>query len=257
VGFAAGGGGGFGPAHAGIFKAFQEQGVNFDILGGASAGAAVLAGFALLLSPADIDRALEDIFVTSRGFKYRTFPRYSLLDHVAFDKALQRQFRDAHIEDLWVPFFAVAADVDRAGEGLYLMRRGPLWKAVRASCSIPAVLPPMFPDDSRMLVDGGIVDNIPLAPMKSLKSGPNLVVHFGMPPVRRHTVKYERHPRPLAIAGQDAQPPRAGQTARCAWADFRSAAVFMSAPESRSASHRAFRPCAGSAAVPGFKLPRF
>jgi NTE family protein len=202
VGFVAGGGGGFGPAHAGIFKAFQERGVSFDILGGASAGAAVLAGFALLLTPAEIDLGLEDIFVTSRGFKHRTFPRYSLLDHVAFDKALQRHFRGVQIEDAWLPYFAVAADVDRAGQGLYLMRRGPLWKAVRASCSIPAVLPPMFTDDGRMLVDGGIVDNIPLAPMKTLKSGPNLVVHFGMPPARPHKVKYESIPGRWQLLGR-------------------------------------------------------
>jgi predicted acylesterase/phospholipase RssA len=51
-------------------------------------------------------------------------------------------------------------------------------EGVRASGSIPAVLPPMFTEDGRMLVDGGIVDNIPLAPMKTLRSGPNLVVHF-------------------------------------------------------------------------------
>src|SRR5262249_16113135 len=194
VGFVAGGGGGFGPAHAGIFKAFQERGVQFDILGGASVGAAVMAGFAVLLTPAEIDVGIEDIFVTSRGFKRRTFPRYSLLDHVAFDKALQRQYRDAQIEDAWLPYFAVATDVDRAGQALYLMRRGPLWKAVRASCSIPAVLPPMFTDEGRMLVDGGIVDNIPLAPMKTLKSGPNLIVHFGMPPTRPYTIKYESIP---------------------------------------------------------------
>lgn len=194
VGFVAGGGGGFGPAHAGIFKAFQELGVKFDILGGASAGAAVLGGFALLLTPAEIDLGLEDIFVTSRGFKRRTFPRYSLLDHVGFDRALQRQFRGAQIEDVWLPYFAVATEVDRAGQGLYLMRRGPLWKAVRASCSIPALLPPMFTDDGRMLVDGGVVDNIPLAPMKTLKSGPNLVVHFGTPPTQPYTIKYESIP---------------------------------------------------------------
>jgi NTE family protein len=176
VGFVAGGGGGFGPAHVGIFKAFEERGAKFDILGGASVGAAVLAGFALLLTPAKLDLALEDIFVSSRGFKRWTFPRYSLLDHVEFDKALQRQCRDAQIEDVWRPYFAVATDVDRAGHGPYIIRRGPLWKAVRASGSIPAVLPPMFTDDGRMLVDGAVVDNIPLAPMKALKSGPNLVV---------------------------------------------------------------------------------
>jgi len=192
--FRPGGGGGFGPAHVGIFQAFQERGAKFDILGGASVGAAVLAGFALLLTPAELDLALKDIFVSSRGFKRRTFPRYALLDHVEFDKALQRQCRGAQIEDVWLPYFAVATDVDRAGQSLYVMRRGELWKAVRASGSIPAVLPPMFTDDGRMLVDGGVVDNIPLAPMKAIKSGPNLVVHFGVNPVEPYNVKYESIP---------------------------------------------------------------
>jgi NTE family protein len=194
VGFVAGGGGGFGPAHVGIFKAFQERGAKFDMLGGASVGAAVLAGFALFLTPAELDLALKDVFVSSRGFKRWTWPRYSLLDHVEFDKALQRQCRGAQIEDLWRPYFAVATDVDHAGHGLYVMRRGPLWKAVRASGSIPGVLPPMFADDGRMLVDGGVVDNIPLAPMKTLKSGPNLVVHFETPPTQPRTVSYESIP---------------------------------------------------------------
>jgi NTE family protein len=194
VGFVAGGGGGFGPAHVGIFKAFQERGARFDILGGASVGAAILAGFALFLTPAELDLALKDIFVSSRGFKRWTYPRYSLLDHVEFDKALQRQCRGAQIEDIWCSYFAVATDVDRAGHGLCIIRRGPLWKAVRASGSIPALLPPMLTDDGRMLVDGAVVDNIPLAPMKALKSGPNLVVHFAEPPVQPCTAKYESIP---------------------------------------------------------------
>jgi NTE family protein len=194
VGYVAGGGGGFGPAHVGIFKAFQERGAKFDMLGGASVGAAVLAGFALFLSPAQLDLALKDIFVSSRGFKRWTWPRYSLLDHVEFDKALQRQCRGAQIEDMWRPYFAVATNVDHAGHGLYVMRRGPLWKAVRASGSIPAVLPPVFTDDGQMLVDGAVVDNIPLAPMKALKSGPNLIVHFEAPPAPPYTVKYESIP---------------------------------------------------------------
>jgi NTE family protein len=194
VGFVAGGGGGFGPAHVGIFKAFQERGAQFDMLGGSSVGAAVLAGFALSLSPAQLDLALKDIFVSSRGFKRWTWPRYSLLDHVDFDKALQRQCHGAQIEDMWRPYFAVATDVDHAGHSLCVIRRGPLWKAVRASGSIPAVLPPVFTDDGRMLVDGGVVDNIPLAPMKAIKSGPNLVVHFEAPPVQPYTVKYESIP---------------------------------------------------------------
>ncbi len=120
------------------------------------------------------------MFVTSRGFKRFTFPRYALLDHLPFDEALRRQYRDICVEDAWRPFFAVATVLDGSGQGPYLIRRGPMWKAVRASGSLPAVLPPVFTDDGRMLVDGGVVDNIPLRSMKALKTGPNLVVHFGV-----------------------------------------------------------------------------
>ena len=180
VGYVAAGGGGFGPAHIGVFKAFAERGVNFDILGGASAGAAVLGGFSMLLSPEEIDIGTHDVFVTSRGFKRYTFPRYALLDHLPFDEALRRQYRGVNIEDAWRPYFAVATVLDGSGQGPYLIRRGPLWKAVRASGSLPAVLPPVLTDDGRLLVDGGLVDNIPLGSMKTLKGGPNLVVHFGL-----------------------------------------------------------------------------
>src|SRR5262245_19713519 len=180
LGFVAAGGGGFGPAHIGIYKAFLEHGVHFDILGGASVGAAVLAGFALLKSPEEVDLAAHDIFVTSKGFKHFTLPRYALLDHIVFDEALRRAFMGIAIEDAWRPYFAVTTLLDGSWQGPYLIRSGPLWKAVRASGSLPAILPPVISDDGRLLVDGGVVDNIPLGPMSALKTGPNLVVHFGL-----------------------------------------------------------------------------
>jgi NTE family protein len=179
LGFVAGGGGGFGSAHIGIYKAFLEHGVNFDILGGTSVGAAMLAGFAVLMSPEEVDRAAHDIFVVSKGFKHFTLPRYALLDHLVFDEALRRALMGASIEDAWQPYFAVATVLDGSWQGPYLIRGGPLWKAVRASGSLPGILPPVISDDGRLLVDGGLVDNIPLRPMKALKSGPNLVAHFG------------------------------------------------------------------------------
>lgn len=180
VGFVAAGGGGFGPAHIGIYKAFLERGVTFDILGGASVGAALMGGFALLKSPEEADLALHDIFVISKGFKHFTLPRYALLDHVVFDEALRRQYMGICVEDAWRPYFAVATLLDGSWQGPYLIRRGPLWKAVRASASLPAVLPPMISDDGRLLVDGGVIDNIPLRSMNTLKTGPNLVAHFGL-----------------------------------------------------------------------------
>jgi NTE family protein len=179
TGYVAAGGGGFGPAHVGVFKAFAERGVTFDILGGTSVGAALLGGFSLLMSPDEVDRRVHDVFVVSRAFKRLTYPRYALLDHVPFDAALRRQFGEVAIEDAWCPYFAVATLLDGSGDALHLMRNGPLWKAVRASGSLPGVLPPVLTGDGRMLVDGAVIDNIPLGPMKALKAGPNLVVHFG------------------------------------------------------------------------------
>jgi NTE family protein len=179
TGYVAAAGGGFGPAHIGVYKAFTEQGATFDMLGGSSVGAAMLGAFAIGLSPEEVDLGTHDVFVTSRAFKRLTLPRYALLDHVAFDAALERQFGGVNIEDAWRPYFAVATVLDGSGSEPYLIRRGPLWKAVRASGSLPAVLPPMCTEDGRILVDGAVADSIPLRSMQALKSGPNLVVHFG------------------------------------------------------------------------------
>ena len=193
VGFVAGGGGGFGPAHTGIGKAFQEQGVRFDIFIGTSVGAAILAGFAMRHSPEQIDQATHDIFIAGRSFKRPTLPKYALLDHKAFDSALARNIGpDLDVEDCWHPFFAVATNL--SCQRLELIRTGRVWKAVRSSSSIPGLLPPVFTEDGTMLVDGGIMDNAPLAPLKDIKAGPNLVVHFGCAEEQRFACRYEDIP---------------------------------------------------------------
>lgn len=192
VGFVAGGGGGFGPAHVGIFKAFLERGVTFDIVGGTSIGASLMAGFALMRTPERIDDDLKTILITSRGLKRWTFPRYSFLDHVRLDTALRQVTYGVEIEDAWLPFFAIATDL--SARAPFLFRSGPLWRALRASGSLPGALPPMFTADGRMLVDGAFVDNIPLKPMHSLKAGPNVVVHFGMPKFESFQIDYDTIP---------------------------------------------------------------
>ena len=191
-GFVAAGGGALGSAHIGLFKAFSERGVDFDIFGGTSIGAAILAGFAMLLAPEALDAAVHDVFVSNRGFRKPTWPRYALLDHLAFDAALQHHYRGIDIEDLWKPFFALATDLSQNEP--VVLRQGPLWQAVRASTALPGVLPPMFPGDGRMLVDGGVSENIPLRAMQKLKSGPNLVVHFGLAANERFDIDYARIP---------------------------------------------------------------
>ncbi len=193
IGFVAAGGGSFGSAHVGIYKAFRERGVMFDIFVGTSVGSAMAAGFAKNLEADALERGTHEIFVKSRSFRRPTWPRYALLDHKAFDRALRRQYgRACRIEDCWRPFAAVATNLST--HNLELIRTGPLWQAVRASSAIPGILPPFYTREGAMLVDGCLIDNVPLASMHQLKSGPNLVVHFGEPAAEMFKVDYARLP---------------------------------------------------------------
>lgn len=201
IGLIAGGGGGFGPAHVGVFRAFSELGVQFDIFGGTSVGAAMLAGFCRLKDAERLDLGTHRIFVKSRSFKRPTWPRYALLDHKAFDAALKFEYGDnTLIEDCWRPFFAAATNLST--QRLELIRRGEVWRAVRASSAIPGLLPPVYTADGMMLVDGGLMDNAPVIPMRDLKIGPNVVVHFGKRGTQRFQVDYDALPgRGKLIAG--------------------------------------------------------
>jgi NTE family protein len=193
VGFVAAGGGSFGTAHVGIYKAFRERGVMFDIFVGTSVGSAMAAGFAKNLEAEHLERGTHEIFVKSRSFRRPTWPRYSLLDHKAFDRALAHQYGPGcRIEDCWRPFAAVATNLST--HNLELIRTGPLWQAVRASSAIPGLLPPFYTPEGAMLVDGCLIDNVPLTSMHQLKSGPNLVVHFGDPAAEMFDVDYAALP---------------------------------------------------------------
>jgi NTE family protein len=71
---------------------------------------------------------------------------------------------------------------------------------VRASSAIPGLLPPFYTAEGAMLVDGCLIDNVPLAQMHQLKSGPNLVVHFGDPADEMFDVDYAALPGRLELA---------------------------------------------------------
>jgi NTE family protein len=188
LGLIACGGGAYCAAHIGLYKALLQSGVEFDIMGGASGGGAMTAAFAMGTPPDEVDRATHEIFVTNRAMRRYTWPRYSLLDHTHFDQELARHYAGVDIEDLWVPYFAVSADL--SSYDLHRHRRGDLWAAVRATGSVPVLLPPYYTEDGHMLVDGAIMDNVPVRVMHELKSGPNVVVSFAVPKLERFAVDY-------------------------------------------------------------------
>lgn len=197
-GYVAAGGGARGTAHLGVYKAFVEAGTRFDCLGGTSSGAAMMAGFAKGLEAEQIDRGTHNIFIKSRALRRPTLPRFALLDHKAFDRALREEYGDVLIEDLWIPFFAISTNL--SSHQPHVHRRGKLWQAIRASGSIPGVLPPFFTADGDMLVDGAIMDNLPLEQMKRLKSGPNVVVSLGSSGPQKYAVDYDRIPGASELA---------------------------------------------------------
>lgn len=197
-GFVAAGGGSLGCAHIGVYKAFVEAGASFDYLGGTSSGAAIMAGFASGLHADAIDRGTHLIFVKSRAFRRLTLPQYALLDHKVLDRTLHAEYGDVLIEDLWLPFFALSTNL--SSRQAHVHRRGKLWQAVRASGSIPGVLPPFFTAEGDMLVDGAIMNNLPLEQMKELKTGPNVVASLGSDGPRKHHIDYDSIPGASELA---------------------------------------------------------
>jgi NTE family protein len=191
LGFVAAGGGALCAAHIGVYKALLEAGLCFDLLGGTSGGGAMTAAFAMGASPDDVSARTADIFLKSRALKRLTWPRYSLLDHTVFDRALKTHYGETDIEDLWTSYFSVATCL--ATNSLRLITRGPVWKAVRATSSIPGLLPPVYENGS-MLVDGSLLDNVPVKSMRILKSGPNIVVNLRAEGIKSGGVDYASLP---------------------------------------------------------------
>lgn len=192
LGFVACGGGAYCSAHVGVYRAFRESGIAFDIVGGTSGGAAMAAAFAQDLDPLAIDAGVHRMFITGRALSRYTLPKYGLLDHTHFDAHLEREYGNIRIEDLWKPYFAVSADLSNYETEVH--RTGHLWQAIRASAAIPGLLPPFYTEDGRMLVDGSVISNVPIETMHGLKRGPNVVVSFQAGEGQKFSVDYAALP---------------------------------------------------------------
>ncbi len=192
LGLIACGGGALCAAHVGFYRALIESGLEFDIMGGTSAGSAMVGAFAMGKHPDDVDVGTHDIFVTNKAMQRYTWPRYSLLDHNHYDRQLSRYFGGINIEDLWIPYYSVSTNLSR--NELHRHDRGDLFDAIRASGSIPVLLPPVYTSKGEMLVDGCLLDNVPVRTMHQLKRGPNVVVSFDIPELERFDVDYTALP---------------------------------------------------------------
>lgn len=173
VGLVLSGGAALGGAHLGAIDALLEHGIPVDAIGGTSAGAGIGALVAQGLDMEAVYHCIYQTFVEKNPFHALTFPFYSLVSGRSMDRASQSMFGELHIEDLWIPFFCASANLTRGA--LHIHRHGLVWRAVRASTAIPGVAPPHI-DEGELFVDGGVLDNLPVAPMLRISKGPIVAV---------------------------------------------------------------------------------
>jgi predicted acylesterase/phospholipase RssA len=169
VGLVLGGGGARGFAHIGVLRALAESAVPIDLVGGTSIGAIVAGLVARGLGPDEIDLLARKQF--SSLFD-PTLPVVSLLAGRRIGKRIEDSLGSVQIEDLAIPFFCVSTNLTQALEVVH--RRGPLARAVRASISLPGILPPVT-SDGDLLVDGGLTNNLPIDVMRESVAGGRVV----------------------------------------------------------------------------------
>jgi NTE family protein len=177
VGLVLSGGGARGFAHIGVIEELMAAGVAIDRVAGASMGAFVGALLASGLGPDEIDQRCYEEWVRRNPINDYRLPRVSLIRGTRVRAMLERLL-PAKFEDLVRPFLCVSTDLIRAD--LVVHRRGDLPLAVGASMALPAFAPPVRMDN-RLLFDGGVLDNLPVATMAADGEGPIIASDVGEP----------------------------------------------------------------------------
>ncbi len=160
VGLVLSGGGARGFAHLGVIKGLLEQGFRFDMISGVSAGAVAGALYGQGYSPDDILR----IFLTTRLFKFIR-PATSLKGFFRADRLetlCQQYLPHNSFEGLGLPLYVNATDIT-AGESVFFSE-GPLIRPLLASGALPVMFEPVQ-IGGRLLVDGGLLNNLPVEPL--------------------------------------------------------------------------------------------
>ena len=163
------GGGTRGFAHLGVIAALNEMGIQPDVISGASAGAIVGAFIAAGKEPEEV----LDIFKKGWFFQYTQIqlPVDGLLKLDGLKEIIEKEIKVKKIEDLQLPLHICVSNLNE-GRAEY-KNKGPLGPTVLASSSIPVLFSPVKLG-AYQYVDGGLMDNIPMYPIK--KDCKNIIV---------------------------------------------------------------------------------
>jgi len=150
------GGGGRGFAHIGVYRALVELGVPVDLVAGSSMGGVLGAAMADRFSPDEIAAWAAERFADSLDY---TIPIVSLVKGERIARFAREKFGDRDIEDLRLSFIALSTDLTTSRAHVH--ETGSIVLAIRATSAIPGVMPPV-PLDDALLVDGGVLNNLPI-----------------------------------------------------------------------------------------------
>ena len=171
------GGGARAFAHIGVLQELASSGIMVDRVAGCSVGAIIAGLHATGLDPDVIHEICYDEFVRRSPFSDYGLPTVSLAKGRRHRSGLRRRLGGHEIEALPRQFRCVS--VDLLNRTTVAHRRGELSAAVSASVALPVLFPPMSLDD-RLLVDGGVLDNLPVSLLTERDEGPILAVNIAM-----------------------------------------------------------------------------
>jgi NTE family protein len=169
VGLVLSGGGARAYAHIGAVRALRERKIPIDFVGGASMGAIIAAGVAMGWDDEELERRIREAFVDSSPLDDIALPLLAMTQGGKVAERLAHHFGDTQIGDLKLPFFCVSSNLTTGA--YHVHRTGMLRRALRATISLPGVLPPVT-EGADVLVDGAVMKNFPADVMRASHRGP-------------------------------------------------------------------------------------
>lgn len=162
IGLALSGGAARGIAHIGVIKYLEERDVQPCCIAGTSAGSIVGAFYCSGKSIEDITKIIKEM--SWKDLVKISLPRKGLIDSTRLLKIIKDEIGTIAFADLKIPLLINAVDL-LSGEEI-ILEEGPVAEAVQASCAIPGIFTPVKLKD-KLLVDGGLLDNVPVTLMKN------------------------------------------------------------------------------------------
>jgi NTE family protein len=178
LGLVLAGGGARAFAHVGVLRELEDAGLYVDRVAGSSVGAIIAAVHASGRDGEQLEEVCYGEFVRRRPFSDWRIPTHSLAKGKRMQDRMMRVFGDAVIEGLPHQLHTVSTDLVTRTRQVH--RRGGVVDAINASARLPVLFAPIPDDSGRLLIDGGVLDNLPVDLLTERDEGPVVAVNISM-----------------------------------------------------------------------------